>query len=150
DRVVNGATTAFGSDMGLGFNTSSSSAYPAIQMVSKVGTNAQSGFMMVKQSSAANDDFSCSPCRWGDYSGGTPDPAADTSGAVGQVWFSNQWDTAGSASQANWQTWNWAAAPSSSGGGGSAPTITTFTPASGPVGCPVTITGTNFSDVSMV
>ncbi len=59
DRVVNGATTAFGSNMALGFNTSSSSAYSAIQMVTKIGAGAQSSFQLVKQSTGPNIDFSC-------------------------------------------------------------------------------------------
>src|SRR5947209_15098469 len=45
------------------------------QMVSKIGTNAQSGLVLVNQATGPENDFSCSPCRWGDYPGATPDPA---------------------------------------------------------------------------
>src|SRR5207249_11227858 len=45
DRVVNGATKAFGGSMVLGFNTSSTAAAPAIQMVAKPAGGAQSGFV---------------------------------------------------------------------------------------------------------
>ncbi len=112
DRANDGATGAYGSDMVLGFNTSAaaSSAYPAVQMISKQGSAGQSGFVLIQQSLGANVDFSCSPtCRWGDYSGATPDPLAS---AGGQVWLSGEWNlpaTNGSATV--WQTWNWAAKP---------------------------------------
>jgi hypothetical protein len=155
DRVVNGATSAFGSNMGLGFNTSSSSAYSAVQMVTKIGTGAQSSFQLVKQSTAPNIDFSCNSffgeaCRWGDYAGATPDPAANTSDSGGQVWFSNQYNKSGSDSNdVDWQTWNWSTA-FGAGGGGGLPTITSFTPTSGSAGSQVTITGTNFTNVTGV
>ena len=94
----------------LGFNASSTTAYPSIQMVSKRGANAQSGFVLVQQSLGPNVDFSCSPtCRWGDYSGATPDPLPSSGG---RVWLSNEWNlpaTNGSATV--WQTWNWSATP---------------------------------------
>jgi len=106
DRTVSGAGAAHGSTMVLGFSTSSSNTFPAIQMVSKVGSNPQSGFVKVQQSSSFEADFSCTPvCRWGDYSGATPDPAADLGAANGEVWLSNQWSTG------TWQTWNWEAIP---------------------------------------
>jgi hypothetical protein len=110
DRANDGATSGYGSNMVMGFNASSTSAYPSIQMVSKRGTNAQSEFVLVRQSVGPNVDFSCSPtCRWGDYSGATPDPLPSSGG---RVWFSNEWNlpaTNGSATV--WQTWNWAATP---------------------------------------
>jgi hypothetical protein len=110
DRANDGATGAFGGDMVMGFNTSSSSTFPAVQMVSKKGVGAQSAWVMVQQSTGANVDFTCGPtCRWGDYSGAMPDPLAS---AGGQVWLSDEWNvpyTDGSATV--WRTWNWAAQP---------------------------------------
>ena len=44
---------------------------------------------VVASSSAGYVDFSCSPCRWGDYSGMTPDPRPTISGS-GEVWGTNQ------------------------------------------------------------
>lgn len=113
DRLVNGATTAFGSNMVLGFNTSSSTSYSAIQMVSKLGADPQSGFVMVKQSPGKNIDFSCTPvCRWGDYSGASPDPGASPTGATGQVWLTLQWNRSSRNSMnVDWQTWNFGATP---------------------------------------
>jgi hypothetical protein len=113
DRVVSASGSGFGSAMVMGFNTSSSQDFPAIQMVSKIGGGAQSGFVLVKQSSGANIDFSCGVCRWGDYSGATSDPSPSLlGGAKGRVWLSNQWDIAGSdSSDVDWRTWNWQATP---------------------------------------
>jgi hypothetical protein len=110
DRANDGQTGAFGGSMVLGLNTSSHTDYPAVQMVSKQGSSAQSAFVLVRQSLGANVDFTCGPtCRWGDYSGATPDPLAS---AGGQVWLSGEWNlptTDGSATV--WQTWNWSAKP---------------------------------------
>ena len=95
DRAVGPAGSAFGSNMVMGFNTSSSQEFSAIQMVSKIAANPQSPFVLVTQSSGNNVDFSCrgtsDPCRWGDYSGAVPDPAASLTGTTGQVWLSNEW-----------------------------------------------------------
>ena len=72
---------------------------------------------MLHQSPGKNDDFTCyspygPPCRWGDYSGAMPDPAADQSGTAGRVWLSGEWNVASTdASGTDWRTWNWAATP---------------------------------------
>jgi fibronectin type 3 domain-containing protein len=117
DRAVNGSTAVFGESMVMGFSTSSPNDYPAIQMVSKTGGDRQSDFVLVKQSPGPNVDFSCAspygpPCRWGDYSGASPDPAADPNGTVGAVWLSGEWNEASAdASGMDWRTWNWRAVP---------------------------------------
>jgi hypothetical protein len=105
DRACDLAGCAHGDSMVLGFTTTSSNAFPASQMVSKIGNGAQSGFVLVKQSSTFDNDFSCNPvCRWGDYGGATPDPTKK-GGITGEVWLSNQW-TDGTN-----ETWNWEATP---------------------------------------
>jgi hypothetical protein len=110
NRANDGKTGAFGGDMVMGFNTSSSATFPSIQMVSKKGSAAQSAWVPITQPMGPNVDFTCGPvCRWGDYSGATPDPLAS---AGGQVWLSGEWNlpkTDGSATV--WQTQNWAAQP---------------------------------------
>ncbi len=116
DRVVRGNTTrAFGSNMVMGFTTSSAASFPAIQMVSKVGVNPQSSFVLVKQSPGADDGFDCfelQRCRWGDYSGATPDPAASPTASTGKVWLSNMWASGQiDPLNATWRTWNWGATP---------------------------------------
>jgi hypothetical protein len=105
DRACDLAGCAHGDSMVVGFSTSSSTAFPAAQMVSKIGAGAQSSFVVVKQSTTFDNDFTCAPtCRWGDYGGATPDPTKK-GGTVGEVWLSQQF-TDGTA-----ETWNWEATP---------------------------------------
>jgi hypothetical protein len=115
DRANDGVTAAFGNSIVVGFSTSSSSTFPAIGMVSRIGTQPQSGFVRVKQSLGFNQDHSCpggGVCRWGDYSGANPDPIADPLAAHGVVWLANQWnDPAGMRHDNKWRTWIWAASP---------------------------------------
>jgi len=114
DRAVPATgSPSFGSDMVMGFNTSSPVDCSAVQMVSKVGTNPQSTFFPLVQSTGPDADFSCrnanSVCRWGDYSGASPDPAATTGGAV---WLTGEWNVPNSnLDRAAWRTWNWEATP---------------------------------------
>jgi hypothetical protein len=110
DRASDGTTGAYGSDMVLGFNTSSNSDFPAIQMVSKKGTSGQSPWVLVRQSPGSNEDDSCGPtCRWGDYSGASADPLI---AAGGRVWLSGEWNILGaSTTDKDWRTWNWEATP---------------------------------------
>ena len=95
--------------MVLGFNTSSASAFVAVQMVSKVGAHPQSGFVLVHQSTAPYAPAGCGSlgCRWGDYSGATPDPAASMAAKNGEVWLTSEWTSGDS----NRPTWNWEALP---------------------------------------
>jgi hypothetical protein len=118
DRKVSATTSKFGQSMVLGYNSSSTTTFASIRMASKVGSNAASSGVLVKASSASLQNFDCSDpnhpgvCRWGDYSGATPDPASPSTGAHGQVWLTNQWvRNAGTASSSGWGSWNWAAKP---------------------------------------
>jgi hypothetical protein len=117
DRAVNGTSTAFGSDMVLGFDTSSTTTYPAVRMVSKIGAFAESAWVTIQRSPGPDLDFSCSAngvCRWGDYAAATPDPAAPTTGATGNVWLTSMWTADGRVNPTGavvWRTWNWEAAP---------------------------------------
>ena len=108
------ANGSFGDSMAMSVSTSSSTTFPAIQIVWKKGANAQSALKKLVQSPAANVDFSCSsttPCRWGDYSGASPDPAA--TGTVGRVWLGNQYNLAAGRSSTAWRTWIAAVTPTS-------------------------------------
>lgn len=111
DRTCTATTCAHGGNMVLGFTTSSGSTFPTIQMVSKIGSAAVSGFVSIKASTTSDKNFSCSPCRWGDYGGATPDPAANLAASTGTVWLTNQWTTGGSSFASGDQTWNWQATP---------------------------------------
>ncbi len=115
DRRVGPDGSAFGASMVMGFNTSNATTCSAIQMVSKIGANPQSGFVLVKQSPGKNVDFFCATrpsCRWGDYSGATPDPAASLARTTGQVWLSGEWNVASlNDTDVDARTENWMATP---------------------------------------
>lgn len=108
----NGTTGAFGGNMGMSVSTSSGSDYPAIQFVTKQGANAQSALHNIVQATGSIVDFSCSdttPCRWGDYSGASPDPAST---GAGKVWLANQYNVAsGTTSDTDWRTWVFGVTP---------------------------------------
>ncbi len=118
DRVVSGKTKAFGSNMVLGFNSSSTTIFPTISMVSKRGNNPTTPIVLVKASLGNVEDFACGPsgflteCRWGDYAAASPDPKAPTSSATGLVWLTSQWTVDGTdGGPPSWRTWNWQARP---------------------------------------
>ena len=109
DRANTGAVATFGSSMAMSVSTSSTAAYPALQLVWKKGAGAQSALTNLVQSAGPSIDFSCSsttPCRWGDYSGASPDPAA--TGTAGKVWIANQYNVTGGSTGSSstvWRTW---------------------------------------------
>jgi hypothetical protein len=118
DRAVKGVPLSkryFGGNMVTGFTTSSTTAFPAVQMVSKIGSNPTSAFVMIKQSPGPDEGFDCfelGKCRWGDYGGAFPDTSAPSNRSVGKVWLSNMWaDGETDPLAATWRTWNWGATP---------------------------------------
>jgi len=160
DRANSGGSAAFGDSMAMSVSTSSASTEPAIQFIWKHGADAQSGLSNLVESGGPNVDFSCdasAPCRWGDYSGASPDPVGG--GSAGVVWLANQYNMAGgTTSSVSWRTWVFGVTP----GSGSPPpppppppsppppTIFSFTPTSGQVGRTVSIGGTGFSGATKV
>ena len=116
DRVVKGKKAAFGDSAVINVSTSSSTTFPAIQMASTISGQPTSPLVMVKQSTGANIDYTCFQpssisCRWGDYSGATPDPASPLTGSHGLIWLTNQWNTPDLNDNAPvWQTIIWKAA----------------------------------------
>lgn len=112
DRVNNGVTQAFGDSMIVGVTTSGSTSPVADQMVSKIGSGAQSGLVLVITSGSPYKDFSCDPvCRWGDYSAAAPDPASSLTADHGVIWLTNQYGVRGDPDIANWRVRNWSATP---------------------------------------
>ena len=113
DRSNNGTTGSFGGSMAMSVSTSSAGTYPAIQFVWKNAASAQTGLKKLVQSAGPSIDLSCNsttPCRWGDYSGATPDPAA--TGTSGKVWLANQYNLAGgTTSSTAWRTWVFGVTP---------------------------------------
>jgi hypothetical protein len=151
DRANSGGNAAFGDSMAMSVSTSSASTDPAIQFLWKHGSDPQSALNTLVQSGGPNVDFSCAattPCRWGDYSGASPDPAAG--GSVGRVWLGNQYNLAGgTTSSTSWRTWLFAVTPTSTSPPPT-PTISSFTPTSGAVGTSVSIVGTGFTGASKI
>ena len=152
DRANTGSSGSHGESMAMSVSTSSLATFPAIQFVWKHAGDAQSPLNNLVQSNGAAVDFSCAtdtPCRWGDYSGASPDPAAG-GGSAGKVWLGNQYAIAGgTTSTTSWRTWIFGVTPGSTAPP-PVPTISSFTPASGPVGASVTITGTGFTGTTSV
>jgi hypothetical protein len=116
DRVRLGTTAQFGNSMVLGFDTSGTTTFPAVRMLSKVGAAAQSGHVLVRQSPGNYSGFDCpgadNDCRWGDYAGASPDPLPPTGSTVGRIWSVSQYASGvDSTTAANWRTWNWVATP---------------------------------------
>jgi hypothetical protein len=121
DRIVNGATKANGSKMILNFNSSSPSAYPAIQMVSKSSSGDQSSVVTVKQSPGPLGGFDCEgteegdaegdegTCRWGDYAAATPDPAPPPGSSL--IWQVSQFGSGVVTTNSTWEAWNFVASP---------------------------------------
>jgi hypothetical protein len=115
DRERSPTTAKFGSNMVVGFNTSSTTQRPDIRMASKLGAGAVTfQATPIKSSAFSLNDFTCTSgtCRWGDYSAATPDPLATPSTATrGQVWLTNMYVRSGTTTASGWGTWNWAARP---------------------------------------
>ncbi len=93
------------------YNVSSTTSDPSIVVqVRRAATPSgtfDAGRTTVATSSAADTDFSCiapygPPCRWGDYSGATPDPVHQTI-----VWATSEFNTAAGSSPA-WTDENFA------------------------------------------
>jgi hypothetical protein len=105
DRANNGTTSAFGDSMAMTVSTSATTAYPAIQFLWKKGASTQSALMNLVQATGPAVDFTCTntgTCRWGDYSGASPDPAATN---TGKIWLTNQYNLAnGSTSGTSWRS----------------------------------------------
>jgi hypothetical protein len=113
DRVVRPGVRRFGGSMVLGFDTSSQDRDVAVQMVSKVGSRPQSSFVRVKRSFGPDVDVSCRrdpACRWGDFAGASPDPAAPVNGSHGSVWLTNMWNVPNKPGM-DWRTIVWKARP---------------------------------------
>jgi hypothetical protein len=106
DRANTGTGASFGDSMAMSVSTSSAGTFPAIGFLWKKGANSQSPLTTLVQATGTNVDSSCSTttaCRWGDYSGASPDPSA--TGTTGTVWLANQYNvSSGSSSDTDWRT----------------------------------------------
>jgi hypothetical protein len=91
NRRVDGATRAFGASFVIHYSFSSNSIPPSIVAASSFNGGPLS-FANVQSGVGPYKDSSCSAanavCRWGDYSGATPDPRPAI--PAGVVWGTNQ------------------------------------------------------------
>jgi hypothetical protein len=95
DYLFNAAISPsiLGNDAALFYDRANASLTPVIGAVSRTHAdplNTMGSELLIGSSVAADTDLSCSapygpPCRWGDYSGASPDPST-----AGVVWGSNQ------------------------------------------------------------
>jgi hypothetical protein len=105
DRRLNDLTT--GDDMVIGYNFSSSTAFPRIVAGSSVAGAALT-FQTIRNGLGPYFDFSCAgagqTCRWGDYASATPDPVPQ-GGALQAVGLTHQYAGGGaSTASATWKT----------------------------------------------
>src|SRR5439155_12649661 len=112
DRACTLTSCAFGDSLVIGATATGTTIFPSIVVLSKIGAGSQTGTLV--HSSTTNDhDFTCvpGPCRWGDYGGATPDPAASQTGSHGEVWLSNMYTNGGSIISGGDLSWNWETKP---------------------------------------
>ncbi|MGB9072185.1 MAG: Ig-like domain repeat protein [Terriglobales bacterium] len=125
-------------DIAVGFSRSGSAAgqYPSIVYAGRVPTDSAGTLESEVVLKAGLGSQTSGYNRWGDYSSVTIDPTDDCT-----FWFTEEYEKV--TGGFNWST---AIGTFSFPGctAGTAPTITNLSPPSGPVGTPVTITGTNF------
>ncbi len=117
DRRVNGTARKFGDAIVLGFNTGSATQPADVESVTKIGSGATVGPVVVTTSNGPVADFGCNTpehpgaCRWGDYAAATPDPASDVTQSHGVVWLTNEYVVSGKTTVNNTHSWNWSARP---------------------------------------
>ena len=141
-------------DMAVGYSVSDATMYPAIRYSGRLAGDTLSQLTQGETTLVQGNGFQCCTFgdgstngRWGDYSAMTIDPDGCT------FWYTNEYYDAHPTTGAE-DDWLTRIGSFQLPGCGSvtqpAPTITGFNPPSGPVGTSVTITGTNFTNVSAV
>jgi hypothetical protein len=106
DYVFNAAISpSFGAHgAAIFYNRSSSTIDPVVAAQVRTGAtplNAMApGELILATSPAPDTDFSCPPCRWGDYSAATPDPVQPY-----VVWGTNEFNTASTVSTGGAPAW---------------------------------------------
>jgi len=144
-------------DMAVGYSVSDASMYPALRYSGRLAGDTLNQLTQGETTLVQGQGFQCCTFsdgstnnRWGDYSAMTIDPDGCT------FWYTGEYYDAHPTTKAadNWLTRIGSfQLPGCSGTvtpPPSAPTISGFSPSSGPVGTSVSITGTNFTSGSSV
>jgi IPT/TIG domain len=131
-------------DIAVGYSVSSTTVYPSIRYAGRLATDPlgslSQGEATMTAGTGAETDFSG---RWGDYSTMNVDPSDDCT-----FWYANEYFP--TTSDRGWHTRIGHFEFPSCGTPPPAPTISGFSPPSGPVGTSVTITGTDLTGASAV
>jgi hypothetical protein len=112
DRQVRRGTSRFGGSFVVDYSVTSKSMgiYPRIVSGSR-RNGGPLDFVLVKDGVGPYLDFSCpnagDECRWGDYSGATPNPNVEPGRDYGNVFVTNQYSGVANpgTGAANWRTW---------------------------------------------
>jgi len=141
-------------DMAIGYSVSDASMHPAIRYSGRLASDPVNQLTQAEQTLVQGAGYQCckfsdgtTNTRWGDYSAMTIDPDGCT------FWYTGEYYDASPTTlgQDNWQTRIGSfQLPGCSGTVPAAPTVSSFSPASGPVGTSVTVNGTGFTGATSV
>jgi IPT/TIG domain len=140
-------------DMAVGYSVSDASMYPAIRYSGRLAGDALNTLTQSEQTIVQGLGFQCctfsdgsTNTRWGDYSAMTIDPDGCT------FWYTGEYYDAHPTTKLedNWQTRIASFQLPGCSGVQAAPTVSGFSPTSGPPGTSVTVTGTGFTGASSV
>jgi hypothetical protein len=140
-------------NMAVGYSVSDGSMYPAIRYAGRLAGDPLNQLTQAEQSLVQGLGFQCCTfsdgtvnTRWGDYSAMTIDPDGCT------FWYTGEYYDAHPTTKAedNWQTRIGSFQLPGCSTAAAAPTVSAFSPTSGPVGTSVTVTGSGFTGATSV
>jgi hypothetical protein len=140
-------------DMALGYSVTDASMYPAIRYAGRLASDPLNQLTQSEQTLVQGLGYQCCTFsdgslnnRWGDYSAMTIDPDGCT------FWYTGEYYDAHPTTKAddNWQTRIGSFQLPGCSTAATAPTVSSFTPASGSPGTSVAVTGSGFTGATSV